>query len=549
MNPAAPAPPGTHRAAWAVAGIVGLFLLSCVFSWPWAGLDGTVIPTRQFDLYGMLWVIEHARELLPELRSTISGLPDGEDLRRLDTWVLLGIAIVTDGALSPLRLAQTLVVIGPVLGGLAAERCAARGLGIRRPWSFVAAVIWGLNGLGATALLEGHVYSLFDPWLPLLAWALLAGTGPGGRLRHGCLAGVAWSLALGTSAYIGLIGALLAAALLLRGLLVRVDRQPVGWTALGFVGVAGPIGLAYTHLFGSGTGSVASDPSTVLAGGSATLATLATWSPSVDLSNHSIAAPLGFVPLALLVVAPLVLRAERGWRTLAILALGSVILALGPTVQVGLGGRGTWFWVDLTSASPSLGFLHFPIRFLWLWYLCAGLVAARVCERLHARLGVRALPLLALVAVDALATTGVPWRIGTVPAPAPSAYAATPDAAVLDLLPEDPHPGSGTDLWVRRLACWYQVSHARPVPGRCLGPHGATPQEAAERALRRALLDGTDPTAAITALDVGSVAVHADLFSPEDRVNVLSTLTTFYGAPVATSTDAGETLVVFGVER
>lgn len=545
-TPTAPSIPTPRPALSTPATLLAFTALSIAWSWPWAAYDGHAFPTRQFDLYGVLWVVEHARDLLVDLRSTTSGLPAGEDVTRLDTWVLAGIGALLHG-LDPVRIVQALVLLGPVASAFAAERCAARGLGVARPWSLVAGVVYAFSGLGATALLEGHVYYLLAPWLPLQAWAMLAATGPGARVRHGALAALFWALSLLTSAYLGLAATLLAVVLAARGLATRLDRRPLLRSAAGFVAVALPVGVAYTAVFARGTGAVASDPATVLAGGSATLATLATWSPDIDLANHSIAAPLGFAALALVLVAPVVLRDRAGWRALTALAAVAILLALGPAVQVGMGGIGTWYQVDLRGAGAVFGLLHFPVRMLWLWYLCAGLVAALSAEALARRAGRPAAAVLALVAADAFVTTGVPVRTGAVLAAAPSAYARAPAGRpVLDLFAEDPHPGSGLDLWARRLACYYQLRHGLPVPGRCLGPHGAPPQEAAERALRAALLDGDDPRPALATLDVGAVAVHLDLFRPEERRRVLTGLSDALGAPVVT-TDGGETVALFPV--
>ncbi len=530
------------------ATLLAFAALSVAWSWPWAAFDASSFPTRQFDLFGVLWVVERAADLLADLRSATSGLPAGEDVSRLDTWILAFLGVAVPGA-DPLAVVRALVLVGPVLSAFAAERCAARGLGVPRPWSLVAGVVYGFSGLGATALLEGHVYYLLAPWLPLLALALLAATGPGGTARHGAAAGIAWALALLTSAYLGIVATLLVLALAARGVTQRLDRRPLARSAVGFAAVALPTSAVYVAAFAHGTGAVASDPATVLAGGSATLATLATWSPDTDLANHSIAAPLGFVTLALLAVAPVVLRTRSGWRTLAALALVSVLLALGPAVQVGMGGVGTWYQVDLRGAGAVFGLLHFPVRFLWLWYLCAGLVAAKVAATLAAKAGRRAWALLPLVVLDAFVTSAFPLRAGGVLTAVPSAYAAAPaDRPVLDLFAEDPHPGSGLDLWMRRLACYYQVRHDLPVPGRCLGPHGAPPQEAAERALRAALLDGDDARAALAGLDVGAIAVHLDLYRPEERPRVLAGLADAFGPPVTTH-DGGETVALFRVSR
>lgn len=523
-------------------------LLAVAWTWPWA-TAGDVVFGRQFDLYGVLWVIEHARTFLPDLHSPISGLPDGEDLRRLDTWVLLAVGALTHGWLDPVRVTQALVIGGPVVSAIAAERCAARGLGVAPPFSAIAGVVWAFSGLGGTALLEGHVYVLADPWLPLLAWAGLRATGPGGTRRDGLFAGLAWGLAHATTAYLGLVGGLLVLALAVRGFVRRLDRPGLLAPGLGFLLGAGPFALAWGALFAAGSGHVASEPGTVLAGGSATLATLATWSPAIDLDNHSIAAPLGFATLALVAAAPVVLRDRGGWRTLLAVAVLAVLLALGPAVGVGMGGRGTWYWLDLRGASPIFGFLHFPVRMLWAWYLCAGLVAAQVAAVLYEQ-SRAAIGLLPLVVLDAFVTSAPPARLVPIDATIPSAYAAVPAGTpTLDLLAEDPHAGSGLDVWARRVACGYQVRHHLPLVARCLAPHGALTREDEERALRAALLDGEDPLPALAGLGVGAVALHLDLVHPDERDRMTSGLTSALGEPLARSSNGGETVVIWAVPR
>ena len=523
--------------------------VSVAWSWPWAAFDGVTFPLRQFDLYGVLWVVEHARDLLFDLRSAVSALPDGEDVSRLDTWVLAFLAALLPAGVDPLRVAQVLVIVGPVASAFAAERCAARGLGVARPWSLVAGLVYGYSGLGATALLEGHVYYLLAPWPPLLAWALLAATGPGARFADGARAGLWWALALLTSAYLGIVATLLTLGLVARGAVVRLDRGPMVHAALGFVTVALPISVVYVAAFASGSGGVANKAVLVAASGSATLATLATWSPDIDLDNHSVAAPMGFVALALVLVAPAVLRARAGWRVLTALATLAVVLSLGPAIQSGMGGVGTWYWFDPIKAPHFASFIHFPVRFLWLWYLCAGLVAAQVAASLAARVGRPAWAILPLVVLDGFVTTAVPWRNGAIPTTIPDAYTHAPAGRpVLDLYAEDSDGGTGLELRVRRLACFHQTNHGRPLVGRCLTPHGALEQEAAERALREALLDGGDPRPALAGLDIGALVVHLDLFRREDRVRLRAGLSAAFGPPLGAATGLDRDVLLFRVD-
>ncbi len=514
--------------------------LSVAWTWPWARFDDT-LPTRQFDLFGVVWVLEHARDLL-DLRASASEWPTGEDVTRLDTWVLAAIGLVRGWVgLDTIVTTRLLVLLAPVVSALAMESCARR-LDIARPWSVIAGVIFGFSGIGATALLEGHVYALLVPWLPLLLRDLHDATSAGGRARVGARAGLWWALCLLTSAYTGLVATLVGGVWL-----VRSVRERWAWRGIaGFFAVVVPLGVAYTALFQHGRGSVASDPATVLLGGSASLATLATWSPDVDLQNHSMAAPLGFVTVALVLAGVIVLRRYSTWRTLLGIAVLGVVLALGPAVQAGMGGHGLVYWLDLQGGASWLGLLHFPLRFIVLWYLGAGLVAARAAQAIAATNGrsfrVNALGVFALVLADVFVTSGFAARTGRVDLTAPSAYGSGP---LVDLVPEDPFPGSGVELGARRLVCLYQASHREPVLGRCLGPHGSAPHDGAERALRAALLDGGDVRAAVEALGAAAIVVHLDLFRPEDRALIVAGLQAVLGEP-RRSKDGGESVVVFG---
>ena len=67
--------------------------------------------------------------------------------------------------------------------------------------------------------------------------------------------------------------------------------------------------------------------------GSTTLAGLATWSESSDLSDHSLCAPVGWAGFFCLLFAPIVLKREREWRVFFGLALVALVAMLGRTIR------------------------------------------------------------------------------------------------------------------------------------------------------------------------------------------------------------------------
>lgn len=531
--------------------------LSVAFSWPLV-LDplGTHV-SRQFDVYALAWLSGVAPALDASLSTDLSSWPLGESLGRPDSFVLLAMARWLGPLGDPWLLAAMCALLGPVLGAWAAERFAARHLGAAFPWSLLAGAGYAFSGIAATALLEGHLYALFNPWLPLLAGAWTRATGLEGRLRDGLLSGLWWTLCLLTTAYAGICATVVVIALGLRGL----RAHSLGLRAAGgAAAVATLSGGTYVWRFLAAGGFERVDSALtgqaaigIMAAGSARVGTLAGWSASVDGSMHSIAPTLGFTVLALAAAAPLVLRGGRDWRLwLGVAALG-VALSLGPTLRFYDQGMALpWLLYPLAGLEGGASFFHFPARMLWLSGLGLGAVAARVATVLADRAGWPAAPLLACVAVDALVGTGAPLRTARVPIAVPSAYDAAPaDRAVLDLMPS--FHGQSTDLeWYwNNLTCSYQLGHGLPVANQCIGTtlHRG-PRVVIGTWLMSELLAEAPPeplARTLGELGLGAVALHPDLFTPADRQVLLQGLEAALGPPAATSTDAGDRVVLYGV--
>jgi hypothetical protein len=542
---------GEVRSTWAGTLLVfaTYLALSVAWSWPLARLDPSVLVTRQFDLYPTIWLLARAPSVPLDLMHAGSAWPIGESLARVDSYAVLPVAWLLGGWIDPRVLAALLALLGPPLGAMAAERCAAHAFRVPRPASWVAGVVYGFSGITATALLEGHVYHAVNPWLPLLLWAAWRAQEEGGRWLHGFAAAAAWALALLTTAYAGVMGALLLVVVGLRG---GVARLAVGMLVVGL-----PAGLLYVRLYGAGGGwsdGQAMDPSQVMAMGSASLASLGGWSDAIDLRYHSIGATVGFTGLWACLLAPVVLRGTSGWRTLLGLALLSLLVALGRTIQIAPGSTSFWSPVSWLVNVPGIEQFRFPIRVTWLYALCAAMVAARVVGVLYARLGPAWMaPLFLLVAGDAIIGTGLPWRLRSQIGTVPSAYAAAPEGrAVLDLWARPLDRSSGeAEMWARALTCYYQAFHARPVLEVCMGTNVDSPREAVDSWLGTRLL-ATQPDTAVIAgymgrLGVGAIVLHADVYRPADRDVLAAALTTTFGPAAADTRDGGEHVLLWVV--
>ena len=512
------------------------WVVSALFCWPAPWMDPQVLPTRHFDLYPVLWLIQEAPSILPLLFHPTSAWPYGESLVRIDSYLLLGIGWLNHGWLSPLQVVDLLMWGGPALNAMAAEVCAHRAFGVPRPYSWIAGLSYGFSGIAAVALLEGHVYHLLNPWMPLLLGALWVGTGPQGRWYHGFLGGLAWALCQFTSAYLG-IGAFLVAV----GLWLRAPRlHLLPGLALGAL----PPAAYYLWLFSmGGTWKDNAPPAGALQTGVATLGTLLGASPLIDLGGHSIAAPLAFLSFWLWALAPWVLK--KPWKGLWLMGLLSLLFSFGAYFRAVPGGEGMaspLAWLALWF--PSLSFFRFPIRFLWVFSLISGVMASRVmAERWRGGFWWGGLAL-----VDVFWTTGMPGRLSWGIAEVPSAYAsAPPERAVLDLFGEALDPSSGElEMRSRVLGCYYQSFHHRPITEVCIGTSVQSPREE----LSRWLMQHTDDQDLLKKLGeagIGAVVLHLDTLRPADA-RVLAQALQAAGPPVETS-DGGEHLQLFALPR
>ncbi len=528
--------------------VFGAYLaLWTAVSWPLAAVPilGDRVVTRQFDLYPSMWLVDAAPGTFPRMISMGSAWPFHELLTRVDSYVLLMIGWVNHGFLSGATVCALVAWLGVPISAFVAERCAGDGFNVDRPWSLIAGLCYGFSGVAATALLEGHVFHLLNPWLPLMWWGWQRALTADG-VRSGLVVGVGFAGALYTSAYFGVFGLILLVFL-------AVDAPRVAQrVAPGVAAVALPVGLYYLWLFHLSSRFQDADATSsayYLRMGTVAASDLLGWAQGADVSAHSLtgALPLMGIPLALGVVA-------TGRRTRAMplfLALFGILCALGRTWHLDPGDAGLDLPVD-RFLFPALAFFRFPVRALWLTGLAIGVQAARTLGATAARAPWLSRGALLLAGVDAIVGPGLPWRTSVAVAGLPSAYNAAPAGqAVLDLWAQPADHSSGDiAMWSRNLTCYYAGLHHRPTPEVCIGTGVRSPREVLDGWLtQHVLADPADQGAAwtLTQLGIGAVAVHLDLYREGDAASLRQGLETLLGPPLAESTDAGDHLVVYGV--
>ncbi len=519
-------------------------VVSLLWSWPLA-LDPAGSVVSGIDTWGTLWSLGGVQTLE-------TAWPIGQNLGRADSLVLLALRrLVPMG--SPTVAAAVWVILAPVATALAAE-ATARGFGATRPWSLLAGLTLGFGGPATAALVDGQLYTLFCPWLPLLALDWHRATRPDGTAVQGLRSGIWWVLCLGTTAYLGIAATLWV----LGGLLAAGGRRTLRWAGpVAAAAVALPAGALYLSFFAAGdtrSGVLGVDPARAMEVGSASLSTLASWAPVVAADPHAVASPLGFVPVALVAVAPLVLGDQRGWRFPALVGLIALVASLGPTLRLAPGMNGAPGLLAPLTTLPGAAWFRFPARLLWVTTLGFGLVASRAAGCLAERPGTRpfALVLLAAAAVEILVLVGAPFRTTPALAKPPSALVTLPNGPHLSLFAPSPGRHVDVELFLVDRSCAWQAWHRQPLFARCLDTDTRSDPRARVSAEVHAALLANQPgevRALLQAVGAASVSVHPDSYAGSEADAVLAGLRAALGSATAESTDHGVQVTVFTVPQ
>ena len=518
--------------AW--PGLLLYALVSVLWSWPLALAPASSTTALHFDGFPMAWLAEAAPSFLPDGTSDWSAWPEGEPLQRIDSFLFLGVALATGGAIPGMLLVNLFVLVGPVLSAWAAERFARRALGVEGPAALVAGLCFGFAPIGLVAALEGHVYTLLDPWVPLCALACWEGRARGAALH--------FALALLSTAYLGV------AALVLAGAIALARGPALGRATLARVlGGMGAVGAAYTALYLTGDGGPAREAGdAALRAGSATLTTAVAWSPWVDMARHSLGPVLGVLPLCVGGLA-LAWGLPRERRLLGIAGLLAAVGTLGPWLELGVARTeqlpGPLAWLE---SSGLFEVYRFPARLAWVSALSLGALASVAVARGSRRVQ---LAFVGAAVLDVLVASGAAFRMRGHPTPVPSLYALLPRAPVLELTPEPGGEQEDLGFFQQNLSCHAQLFHRRPILDRCLNTDlRRSGRRAAARAVHAALLAGEPALPILAGLEVGSVVLHADLYAAPERAELVRGLDAELGARIGEGRDGGEWLIAWKVE-
>jgi hypothetical protein len=505
--------------------------LAALWTWPSVLAGGERAVGRHFDLSGTIWSLSAIPRLIPDLIDPLTAWPLGADYTAFDSFMLIPLGVIFQWA-DPIRLHAWLGILGVATSAWAAEAF-ARTVGAKQPWSLIAGLTFGFSGLAATALLEGHVYHVIDPWLPLFALYWWRTCGTSGTARDALTAGFFFVLTFLTTAYLGVAAAIVAIGFAVGGMRRREIKLKNLFVAAAIVA---PVLAAVLMGISDTVGGPESTHRILL--GSAQFSNLSIPSPEIDRDGHSVAVALGGIAFALTWLAPAVLRPGR-WRVLLWTAAAALILSFGPALsastELALFPLPTYPLWQL----PILGHLRFPIRLLWAWMLCSGVIAALVATTLAEQR--RAGWLIPIALIHAFVFVGLPLRQTSMLGSTPKAYEAVQTGAILELMPTGADPSGEFDNWMSATTCFYQAIHGRAIAEDCVSfPVQDNPRMRLARWVEDRLLEGDTEEAqsALSSAGFGAVAWHRDLYSPGDRMRLGTGLDDWDG--VEKSTDGGE---------
>lgn len=530
--PTLPAQPDrVARRDWILA-LVGTLTVAVVASWPMA-VTGDLVQ-RNFDGFGSAWLLWHAAQ-------------SGGFVEQVDTWIYLVLGLPLQFVVGPARAYGLATVLGLWGAGMSAWWVARSVFRLEGLGALAACVAWCANPLVGTALVEGHGGLLVGVGLPLLLGALHREPGDKPWRWAGLVVGAGVLCAL-QSGYFAILAGVLTLAW------CAWQRRPL-WRVVAIVALPALVFILWVVAQTRQSAGMQDfawyvwhlnnlPPPNVVS-----LDTLAGIPPDSAGLLHATRRSLILALLVVGVALPL-LRGDRTARGLALLALFGAFLALGPRLRLTCSDADGWYvalpyaWV--AAYIKPVAVFRFPARWLWLYYLAAGMGAAWVisaCRR-HWLRGA----LLGVVLIEALVVGARPWEDRSVLSTAPSAYnALTSQDEVLDLWPPfGAHHPQGVAL--KELSCYYQVHHGAGLPMACLSIHiDESELLKLDRAVVTALLEDRDP--GLQHNGITAVALHADAFDLAHRSALRQRLEARYGPAVATSDDAGERVEIYRVSQ
>jgi hypothetical protein len=475
--------------------------LAVAWTWPTFLSDNSFVVGRHFDTPGTLWVIGSAQRLLGST-DALTAWPLGGDISRLDSYLLVPIAMALQ-ALGVGKIFGLVGIVGVAVNAWAATHF-AKAVGAKQPWTMLAGFGYGFCGMAATGLLEGHVYQVFNPWLPWFGAALWRCSSSEGTVKQARWALLFFVLCWLTTAYVGVIAFAMAVLLL-----VRSEQRP---RTLVLGGGAFLVAYVLYYMHGSAPSREALESLNPM---SAHLSGLLAATPEIDRAEHSMAPIVFGWMLGLVVLGNKVLPDGR-WRGLMWAGIGAVVASMIPQFAAShnlilLPANLSWV------TGPVAGFLRFPIRWAWLWSLCGGVVAARVATHMAPRWGWRGLLVLGVVVAEAFLRIGTPYRQEFRYIEGPSLESVT-DGPILELLPFTANRGVNHDRWMANFSCLGQLSHGKAIAEDCVHSKPHRMRQHLNFWLQDLLLnedtESIEPT--LAGLGFKTILIQPDLFNTQD---------------------------------
>jgi hypothetical protein len=433
------------------------FCFAILWTWPAVQAGSEFLVGRNFDAFGTVWFLWSAPNW-DGFYDPLTSWPILLEYSKLDSFILYPIAVLFQW-LHPAQVHAWILIFGMATSAWAMEYFAWK-LDVRPPWSLIAGLCFIMGGIAATVALEGHVYHLFNPWLPLFAAHWWGACQRGGTRKQAVLAGIFFILSMLTSAYIGLCAVIIAISFWIghRGWKVR--------NAYTAAIVVSPFVLLYIWVFfQQRSGGIELDPKAI-AVASGTLESFLGATSDVDRASHSLSVGLLAVPVALVLLARHYLRREEGWTVLLGTAIFALILTCGPYLYSNPPQRLFPLPLLWLRDIPGLSLLDFPIRLSWVIFTCIGVLAAKVAMRISEGNRILTWALILLAILDGVVLTRLPFRQLTHSMEVPTALMQS-EGPLLTLLPLDAKDNEPNLRWTS-LNCLFQIQHQQPIAENCV---------------------------------------------------------------------------------
>ena len=521
---------------------------SVLFTWPLIVSPNGIIISRQFDVYVLSWML-HITPEMNDLHTSLSNWPVGQSLNRTDSLLMMILAFVVQGHLNPWTLISLTSILGVASSIWAAEKFARVVGKVDAPYSYFCGIQYGLSGVALVTLLEGPLYLLIIPWLPLMATQLWLFIQAPSKVRI-LLVSIYWTLSLLTSAYLGLTATLTVLWMVGWHLYTTSSSTPKIRDWLQLFTTLLLLGMSYVLLFFAQGEATRTLDNNTLDTGSITLSNALTWSPKTDLVFHSNGPVIGVFALAALAFAPFLCSGKswKSWWGLAVLSIG---LSFGRHIgMLEEGWKLPWLLFPLFQTDIG-SFIRFPLRFFWIGSLCCGYLLSQIIFHLKHRRQLFAAVAGMLMLFEIFVINGTFFRTTRTPIHTPEIYHKTSkDRAIFELYPNI-NPLTGIEpLYFKNVLCAYQIDHKRPIAPACMG---TTVSHGTDWILRNQLFDDVlgqqrlDWRERLQNMGFGAIMFHPTLFQATDRKTLRDYLIKTLGEPDAVETSS-EHLLLWNLE-